>query len=431
MSRLLFGFADEIITPELNGTFLDGYGFRMSAAEYIRDDLHAKVMAVGDGRGFALLFSIDLIGVTPYLYRLMSANISAITGVPKERISLSFIHTHAAPAVGTVVDIPVNVDYIASAADKCGAAALRAMKRAEPCSVSAKILPEKLIHSINRRGLDIIDRSIRAAAFRNETGELKGVICSASCHAVINTGMSVSADWLSVLNRESSDDVPYLFFQGRAGDVNPTLDCGMSIDGLIETLGSELAAPVRRFAESSAAGIPSEGEIRCGYEKITVKMKPDGDISDISRRISEAEKKYFSETDKVEKHYALREMQWLRERYEMVSNGISPDITVPLQYIALGDDLIFAFLPFEPLTNLGNCIEKIACDAGWPAESVYVCGYSNSNNGYLAARDDFETGGYEITGASHWYGISESREDSADTVIDWFRQKISRDCARH
>ena len=49
MNEIRCGFADGIITPALNGTFLDGYGFRMTPAETVRDDLHAKVMAVGDG----------------------------------------------------------------------------------------------------------------------------------------------------------------------------------------------------------------------------------------------------------------------------------------------------------------------------------------------------------------------------------------------
>ena len=49
MKELSVGFADGLITPVLNGTFLDGYGFRETPADSIRDELHAKVMAAGDG----------------------------------------------------------------------------------------------------------------------------------------------------------------------------------------------------------------------------------------------------------------------------------------------------------------------------------------------------------------------------------------------
>ena len=49
MNTIKVGFADEIITPELIGTFMDGYGFRMKPADSIRDDLHAKVRAFVSG----------------------------------------------------------------------------------------------------------------------------------------------------------------------------------------------------------------------------------------------------------------------------------------------------------------------------------------------------------------------------------------------
>ena len=428
MSEIRFGFADNVITPELNGNFLDGYGFRLSPAESIRDDLHAKAMAVLSGDIMHLIFSIDLIGLTEYTYGLVAGNISAGTGVPKERIALSFIHTHSAPAVGTLADVSVNMDYIAYVADRCIDAAKRAVSRAVPCSVMTAVLPEELKHIKNRRGRDPIDRRIKAAAFRDADGELKGVICSASCHAVINTKPAVSADWLSVLNRVSTDGVPYLFLQGRGADINPTMGEDLDDETLIETLGSELADPVVSFAHCcSGEGFkPAEGKVRSLYEYVTVPMKPLGDMSAMDAKIKAAENEYFSAADPVERHFALRELQYQRQRREMQRKGETQDLTVPMQYFAVGDSLLFCFVPFEMMTLVGDHIEGSAVSKGWRADQIYALGYSNYVNGYLSSKEEFPFGGYEVSGAAHWYGVSETCAESADAVIGWFDKNMAK-----
>ena len=414
------GFADGLITPVLNGTFLDGYGFRTSPAEEIRDDLHAKVMALGGGEETVLVFSLDLLALNPDLYKLVSRQIAAITGVPVERIALNFIHTHSAPCAGGLAEMPIDTDYFAHVGDVCGELALTAMRRRTPGSFAAEILPERLIHAYNRRGRDVFDPRIRAAAFRDASGALRGVICTANCHAVVNRRMSVSADWLSVLNRSSTDEVPLLFFQGRGADIDPKGDEGMSPDDLIETLGAELADPVLRFAARAGAGERAEGELRCHYEWLRVPMKPMRDTDALRASVREAERAYFA-APVGERHFPLREMQWRRKMLDLAEAGITNDLTVPMQSVTVGRSLAFAFVPFELLTLAGDAIEKIYASDGWPAERIFVCGYTNSVNGYLAPREEFAYGGYEVAGASHWFNVSETCEDSADAVVGWFR----------
>ncbi|MBQ7728245.1 MAG: hypothetical protein IJT60_06685 [Clostridia bacterium] len=56
----------------------------------------------------------------------------------------------------------------------------------------------------------------------------------------------------------------------------------------------------------------------------------------------------------------------------------------------LGNALLFCMVPFELLTLLGNKIEDLAVQAGWPPEKVYVCGYSNALYSYLPSEEKFE-----------------------------------------
>ncbi len=426
MKQLKFGFADRIITP-LHPTrfYLDGYGFRSAPAESIRDDLHAKVLAIVDGNTTFLIFSLDLIGLRALTYRLICDQICTMTGIPKERIALSCIHTHSAPATGLLDGLPIDVDYFSYVGECCGRAALSAIERACEGSFDAAILPEEIITSYNRRKeRNVIDRSIRAAAFRDSEGKLRGVICSASCHAVANKEYTISADWLCELNAISSDDVPYMYFQNRGADIDPPFHLGLPTDELISRLGRELSIPVEKFAMESTAKTSLCGDVRCVYETVTIPMKQFEDTDALRESIASFTEAYLSLpiTDH-QKHYKLRQLEWYRHMLRNVLSGKGNNISVPLQYIAIGKELVFLFVPFETLTLTGNKLEDIFADAGFKRPSIYVCAYSNITEGYLAPEEEFPFGGYEVSGASHWYNISDTVPESERTVVEWFKKQ--------
>ncbi|MBQ7337164.1 MAG: hypothetical protein IJW40_01785 [Clostridia bacterium] len=427
MNPIKVGFADEIITPQLNGIFLDGYGHRITPATGVRDELHAKVMALSDGVNTHLLFALDLIGLNPRLYTLVSHQIADLTDVPVSHISLVCIHTHAAPQAGILDEMPINTDYFAYVGELCGRAALRAMERACPCTVRAAVLPEELKHIFNRRGRPFIDRRIKAAAFYDEVGALRGVICNAACHAVINTEFAVSADWLAELNAISCDEVPYLFFQGRAADINPWQDEGMDIDAFITTLGRELSEPVAAFAAADYQRTSLQGSIVTHYEMVRIPMLAMG-VEELREQVKHWSDLYFSlPIEDWNKHYYLRELQWARHMLAIAERGESFDIEVPLQLLTVGDAFAFALVPFELLTLPGERIEDVLRRAGFAEQGIYVCGYANSLNGYLAPPEEFEVGGYEVGGAAHWYNIPQTSPASAPAVVAWFEKNVGSD----
>ena len=420
------GFADAIITPKHpEYIYLDGYGFRLSpATEGVRDDLHAKVCAMVDGEKIFLLFSLDLIGLREDTYRLVTAQITDLTGVAREDMALCCIHTHAAPASGILDELPIDTDYFAYVGEVCGRAALRAMERACPVNASFAILPETLQSNHNRReGREVIDRSIRAVAFHDESGKLRGVFTSAACHAVVNTAYSISADWLAELNKLSTDDIPYLFLQGRAADINPQLYLKLPIDEMIERLGSELSTPVAQFATNSAKGEILSGALTRRYEMIRIPMKKMTDLAAVREEIARQSEAYRAiSPDDIQKHFVLRQLQWYRHMERMIENGEDFSIRVPLQVLAIGKACVFLFVPFELLTLTGNKLEEMFIAAGFARETIYVCGYSNMTEGYLAPVEEFPYGGYEVAGAAHWYNIPEASPESEPALLDWFRR---------
>ena len=429
-NALRLGFADAIITPpHPEHVFLDGYGFRLSpATEGVRDDLHAKVCAIIDGEKIFLLFSLDIIGLREDTYRLVTSQITDLTGVKKEDMALCCIHTHAAPASGILDELPIDTDYFAWIGEVCGRAALRAIERACPVSASFAVLPEQLLTSHNRRnGRDVIDRSIRAVTFRDEDGKLRGVLCSAACHAVVNTAYSISADWLAELNKLSTDEVPYLFLQGRGADINPQLYLKLPIDEMIERLGCELSIPVAQFAANSHVDKAFEGTLKRCYEVVHIPMKKMTDLAVVRKEIANQSEAYRAiSPDNIQKHFVLRQLQWYRHMERMIEDGEDFALRVPLQVLAIGKACVFLFVPFELLTLTGNKLEDMFADVGFARETIYVCGYSNMTEGYLAPVEEFEFGGYEVAGAAHWYNIPEASPESEVALLSWF-QKVSEE----
>jgi hypothetical protein len=428
MNQLKFGFADTVITPSHPSClYMDGYGFRVKPAESVRDDLHAKVMAIVDGKRTRLIFSLDLVGLRSRVYDLVADQITSMTGIPREDMALTCIHTHAAPATGLLDELPIQYDYFAYVGECCGRAALRAIERACTGSFRFEILPEQLTYSYNRRGRDPIDRRIRAATFRDENGALRGVLCTAACHAVINTTYAISADWLSVLNRVSTDEIPYIFFQGRCGDIDPHFDGQPGIDEKIDLLGHEFTDAVCAMADRSTAGAQMCGEISWHSESVRIPMMALTDIEALKKDILAHEKAYFAaDPSDVKKHYNLRKLQWLRHMLRRAQNGEDFDITVTLQYLAIGRECAFAFIPFEVLTLTGNALEEMLVAAGFPREATYICAYSNSVEGYLAPAAEFPYGGYDVINAAAWYNTSRTCTESEGAVLAWFQKQILR-----
>ncbi len=429
-NTLCLGFADAIITPpHPEYVYLDGYGFRLSpATEGVHDDLRAKVCAMVNGKKIFLLFSLDIIGLREDTYRLVTSQISDLTGVAREDMALSCIHTHAAPASGILDELPIDTDYFAWLGEVCGRAALRAIERACPVSASFAILPETLMTSHNRReGRDVIDRSIRAVAFHDKSGKLRGVLTSAACHAVVNTAYSISADWLAELNKLSTDEVPYLFLQGRGADINPQLYLKLPIDEMIARLGRELSIPVAQFAANSQAGETLSGELKRRYEIVRIPMKKMTDLVAVREKIARQSNAYRAiAPDDIQKHFVLRQLQWWRHMEKMIENGEDFALRVPLQVLAIGKACVFLFVPFELLTLTGNKLEDMFAEVGFARETIYVCGYSNMTEGYLTPVEEFTYGGYEVDGAAHWYNIPEASPESEPAVLDWFR-KVSEE----
>ena len=89
MEKLYCGFAQAVITPEPRTVFMDGYGFRTTPAEGVRDDLYAKVCAIKSGEDEFVLIALDICGFDNRLRDCLRGWIRTCTNLKEHQFSLS------------------------------------------------------------------------------------------------------------------------------------------------------------------------------------------------------------------------------------------------------------------------------------------------------------------------------------------------------
>ena len=401
MDQLYFGFAKADITPAIaDGVYLDGYGFRLSPAEGILSPIEAKVCVLQGGANgvpFAL-FSIDVCGFSDQVHHRLRNWISLLTPLAQDRIALCATHTHAGPAAGVLWGLPVNMLYWDKVGKQLGVLANEALADLEAGELRLSY-GTPFTASANRRGREIIDRRVPVLAAYGKDGALRGVIASASCHAVASNDMRISADYPGVMAEivGAKCGVPVLFLQGRGADINPTEDAMSAGKTRPQVPGEVLAASVLAGLTASADCVVTNGDVRSVTRTV--------ELPYAYPSMEEIEEKLASLKTSFAENFKPRSTEMDLLWHEMARNEVAGgnqfvQVPVLLQLVSVGD-ITLAFLPFEVLTSTGNAIEAML------PQHTLVIGYANGTHGYMAPADECGLGDYETCRSAHWYGMPE------------------------
>ena len=432
MFELKCGFAQRAMTPVPEHVYLDGYGFRLTPAEGVHDPLYVKACAIECGEKKFALLSFDICGMSAAVYDYVSGHIEDLTGLERSQLALTCTHTHAAPACGVLAGLPIQWDWLAFAAEMASEAVNEAYSTTQAGQFSFSIVGD-LEHVYNRRGRAPLDRRIRCGVFAGEDGKIRGILASAACHAVVNKTMNISADFISVLTQEAEQrypGVPAIFISGRGSDTNPHNPDGLPMETLLATLGHDLADQVLNYADAVSGQTMKAValEILSDYRFTNVPMKPFTPADVCRQEIKKLTEAFKNEKEAAAMHFILRELDYQRDVLKKIKKGETPDLTVPLQILVIKNTAVFVMLPFEVLTLTGHAIEDMLCARGFAPENIFVCGNSNSVNGYLAPYAEFEHGGYEVAGAAHWYGLAECSVQSEQAVLNAIDDMLNALC---
>jgi len=396
----VLGVGRRTITPPL-GTPLYGYP-NMRAAEAVHDDLHVTAAAVGHGTPSALLINLDLCSVPGPLAERMHGLLSERTGVPKDRIMLSAIHTHSGPCLTTITGWgTADASYIEDTFIPCTlAAAEDAVKNALPARMGIGTVHSDV--GINRRQLEIdgtvrlgqnphalYDPTMTVLAFRTPDGKPIANIVHYGAHATsAGANPEITRDWPGYMvdRLEEISGAVTLFFNGAEGDVGPRLTNGRTVGDITHT--EELG---RRAAYDAVCAYRTvrefrEVDFRAVSDAVSIPYRSFADPAVIRGELEE-----LGDPAKL-KGYNLLKYRTLEARLALLASGekLKTHRVLPQVLFAFNSVVLVPF-PYEMFVEITLRLRNYS-----PFQHTLGICNANGAYAYLPSQDQICRGGYEV-----------------------------------
>jgi len=397
------GVAQVDITPN-EPIWMSGYAARKKPSEGVILPLHAKALALDDGRGGRVVFvTTDIIG-----YPRNVAEEIAIAALKKYKLERSQLvlnasHTHSGPVVWPNLatmyffgdDERLKVErytrrlveevtsVIGAAIGNLKASRIERNMGQASFAVNRRLpTPEGIKNSPNREGPT--DHSVPVLKVRDAGGSLNAVLFGYSCHNTTMTGEfhMLGGDYAGFAQAEIEARAPgtiALFATGCAGDQNPF---PRSSADLAKTHGKALGEAV--LATLGQSGEALKGRIRSRFQLIDLPFQPFG-RNDFEKELQS--------TDIYKKRRAEVSLKALDER------RLSHRLAYPIQAIQLGQATVVT-LGGEVVVDYCLRLRKETGD-----NQLFVMAYSNDVMSYIPTRKQVEEeGGYEANESFVYYG---------------------------
>lgn len=377
------GVATVDITPQ-GSIWMSGYAARTKPSDGVLQPLHAKALALEDGRGGRLVMvSMDLIGITRTLADRVAATAAKQYKLDRAQLVLNASHTHTGPMLdGNLSPMaPTDPeqqqrirDYTNALADKLVTLVGAALNDLKPARFH--FAEGESTFAINRRKREIapVDHRVPVLRITSPDGKIRAILFGYACHNTTLTAefLKISGDYAGFAQQALERDFPgatALFYTLCAGDQNPEPRSRLE---LAEQHGNALAAEVARVARTPMT--PVEGRMKTAF-KLT--------------RLSLANLKTVD--------YPVHAVRF-RKGFTLV---------------ALGGEVV---------VDYSRIIREM-----YPSEPLVVAGYSNDVMCYIPSLRILKEGGYEGGDSMKWYGLDapfaeDVEERVKDAVADVMRR---------
>lgn len=477
------GAAESAVPPRL-GALLQGHLARNLPAESELDPLHVRACVLEARGTAAAIVSADVLEYAHGWAEETCRELSALSGIPEDRIFLTATHTHTAPAaigLGMRKEDGVFQESLREAMRRAMKAALDRLQPVVGLSGSVEL--ETL--GVNRRYRDPETGSVSMRP--NPAGERDreiGCLFLVDCEAVpialllnlavhptaLGVGINaISADYpgraAAALRRHYGEQLVVLPVQGACGDVRPALlDApGESfIDGTaedIERMGQAIADAIARSANSAGTGgfswldaksLHSASKlvalpystVRSREELVEFRQRMRHLIEESSSagRGSTAEavpgcnagaRTGFAATHDNPALGADSLAAWadgmLKAFFDTDGRYAGPaSETARFGFLELqareGTSLQFFSLPGEAFSRIGLALKAAAAPS-----QLFVCGYCGGSVGYIPTADAFAQGGYEVEQAYMYYGRPAALSPSTESLIPALYRELRKE----
>jgi neutral ceramidase len=398
------GVAKVVITPEKN-IWMAGYAARNKPAEGKINDLHAKALAIVDGRGNRLvLVTTDLLGLPRAFTEIVSRQAKKKFGLKREQILFNSSHTHSGPvlsgslagayeldqeqlgAIHQYTDqlIAKLVGLIGRAIEDLSLARLSFGRGVAPFAMNRRQMTANgMIIGVNPDG--VVDRDVPVLRIESPDGKLRGIVFGYACHNTTLTGefYQYSGDYSGFAQEAIEKSHPgaiSLFVAGCGADVNPAPRSKLE---LAQEHGETLAKAVEQVLNSSMT--PLNGQIKSVIGEVAIPFSTPPTKEELKARLDN--KNVFH------RRHAERMLKRLERDGRLIS--IYP---YTVQILQIGE-LKLIGLAGEVVTDYSLRLKREL------DRYVWVAGYSNDLCSYIPSARMYEEGGYEVVDSMIYYDL--------------------------
>ncbi len=431
------GAATSNITPDL-GSSMNG-GFQDRQAVFVHDELHARCLALDDGRTKLVLVVADSCVIGRGIFDEAKKMVNEATGLPVENMLMSATHSHSCATAQAVGQSEPNPMYQRFLARRIADGVRCALDNLAPAKIAwgSVDVPQ---HVFNRRwkmkpgGVPPTPHGVTTDQVKTNPGvnnpsllepagptdpqvcfisvqsaEGKPIALHAnySLHYVGGTGPGhISADYFGAfasrigeLLGADKQDPPFVgaMSNGASGDIN-NIDCRggqakQPLYGQINLVANDVAQAVAGACKS----LKYQDWVPLGVaqKEVTLGLRiPTPDEVEKARAITK-QSKMFPRMETMEQVYA---------RETVLLADFPKEVSAPLQVLKIGDLRISA-IPAEVFVEIGLSLKSRHAQ-------TFTVSLANAYHGYLPTPEQHKLGGYET-----WRARSACLEADASTKI--------------
>ena len=399
------GLARVDVTPR-TPIRLSGYAGRTGESTGVAQKLHARALAVGEGKDAAVLVTVEVLGVPATVTEEVADRLRTKEGLPRERLAVCATHTHAGPTVRDVApqiltgavtpEEKAHIDaYRRELTDHIEQAALRALADRRPArlgwaqgavgfAVNRRVVESGRWVRIGENPAGPVDRSLPLLRVTDPAGRVRGLVVNYACHCTTlgSDFTRVHGDWAGVaaeLLEAKHPGAVAMVAIGCGGDANPS---PRGKEEMTRTHGQAVADEVGRLLAGPFR--PLAGPPTCKLRRLDLPLAP------LPTRPQWEERARGKG----------RPADYAKVVLDRLDRGEPLPTSVPyvVQGWAFGDDLAVVFLAGEVVADYSLRLKREL-----DGRRLWVTAYANDVPCYVASKRLLPEGGYEVEGSMIFY----------------------------
>lgn len=414
---LSVGVARVDVTPT-HAVRLMGYAARaqLPAPTNIGQRIHARALAIGEGRQTALLLTLDNCILPAAVTEDVRQRFGRRFGIAPEGIALSVTHTHSAPCLRGAApnifaadqspeDLAQISRYTDFLIDRLESVATQALQDRRPARLAWG--QGSVGFAKNRRTAGgPVDHALPLLRITAPDGTLRAIFTSYACHCTTLGGElnAVHGDWAGVAAQTLERNHPgivALVAIGAGADSNPD---PRGTVALADQHGNSLAQEADRLLSTPLTELTNPPA--CRLQTVSLPFKAHFTRTEWERRA----------THSGIVGYHARKWLGRLDRGE----APSPSLPYPVQTWTFGDQLALVFLGGEVVVDYSLRLKR-----EFASDRLWVNAYANDVPCYIPSRRILSEGGYEAE-TSLWYydRPQQLAPETEDLIIEAVRSQL-------